>query len=48
MGGIGSVALGWLADITSVSLVIRLCAFLPLLGVVAFLLPKDRRSRVGV
>jgi FSR family fosmidomycin resistance protein-like MFS transporter len=48
MGGIGSVALGWLADITSVSLVIRLCAFLPLLGVVAFLLPKDRRSRVDV
>ncbi|TMV50975.1 MFS transporter [Paenibacillus mesophilus] len=43
MGGIGSVALGWLADMTSVSLVIRLCAFLPLLGVVAFLLPKDRR-----
>lgn len=44
MGGIGSVALGWLADVSSVSLVIRLSAFLPLLGVVAFLLPKDRRS----
>ncbi|KIL39811.1 Fosmidomycin resistance protein [Gordoniibacillus kamchatkensis] len=44
MGGIGSVALGWLADATSVTLVIRLCAFLPLLGIVAFLLPKDRRG----
>ncbi|MEF3303579.1 MFS transporter [Paenibacillus sp. GYB003] len=44
MGGIGSVALGWLADATSVSLVIRLCALLPLLGVVAFMLPKDKRG----
>ncbi|MFB9750895.1 MFS transporter [Paenibacillus hodogayensis] len=43
MGGIGSVALGGLADVTGVPFVIQLCAFLPLLGVVAFLLPKDRR-----
>lgn len=43
MAGLGSVALGWLADATTVSLVIRMSAFLPLLGIVAFWLPKDRR-----
>lgn len=44
MAGIGSVALGWMADMTSVALVTKLCAFLPLLGIVAYFLPKDRRS----
>ncbi|MCD1259247.1 MFS transporter [Paenibacillus athensensis] len=43
LAGLGSVALGWLIDHTGVSLMIRLCAFLPLLGVCAFLLPKDSR-----
>lgn len=43
LGGLGSIVLGWLMDVTSVSLVIHLCAYLPLLGVCAFLLPKDRR-----
>jgi len=43
LAGLGSVALGWLIDHTGVSLMIRLCAFLPLLGVSAFLLPKDAR-----
>lgn len=44
MGGLGSVVLGNLADATTVSFVIRLCAFLPLLGVIAFLLPKDKKG----
>ncbi|GGD93654.1 MFS transporter [Paenibacillus nasutitermitis] len=45
LGGIGSIVLGWLMDVTSVSLVIHLCAYLPLLGICAFFLPKDRRAR---
>ena len=39
MGGLGAAALGKLADATSISYVYQLCAYLPLLGVVAFLLP---------
>lgn len=43
MGGLGSVVLGSLMDHTGVSLMMKVCAFLPLLGVFAFLLPKDAR-----
>lgn len=39
MGGLGAAALGKLADATSISYVYQLCAYLPLLGIVAFLLP---------
>nr|WP_328803648.1 hypothetical protein [Paenibacillus puerhi] len=35
--------LGWLIDQTSVAYVIHLCAYLPMLGVFAFLLPKDAK-----
>ncbi len=42
MGGLGSVILGSLIDITSVSWVIQLCSFLPLLGLLAVFLPKGR------
>lgn len=41
LGGLGSVVLGALIDKTSVSFVIQLCAFLPLLGAAALLLPKN-------
>lgn len=41
MGGIGAAALGKLADITSIEFVYHVCAFLPLLGVTAFLLPNE-------
>jgi MFS transporter, FSR family, fosmidomycin resistance protein len=45
MGGLGSAALGWLADLTSVTRVYELMAFLPLLGLVAVFLPNlDSRS----
>ncbi|MFA5662671.1 MAG: MFS transporter [Castellaniella sp.] len=44
MGGIGAAVLGWLADATSIAFVYHLCAWLPVLGVVAFFLP-DMRSR---
>ena len=44
MGGLGAAALGLLADATSIDVVYRVCAFLPLLGIVAFLLPDTPRS----
>jgi len=40
MGGIGAAVLGSLADATSIEFVYRVCAWLPLLGVLAVLLPK--------
>lgn len=40
MGGLGSAALGWLADRTSIAYVYRLMAFLPLLGAIAAFLPN--------
>ncbi|MFO1069011.1 MAG: MFS transporter [Geminicoccaceae bacterium] len=46
MGGIAAALLGWIADLTSIGFVYRLCAFLPLLGIfVAFLPDLDRARR---
>jgi len=45
MAGIGAAALGSLADATSIEFVYHVCAFLPLLGVTAFLLPNMRNHR---
>lgn len=42
MGGLGAAALGVLADLTSIGFVYQVCAFLPLLGVLAWLLPDTR------
>lgn len=39
MGGLGAAALGKLADMTDIAFVYEVCAYLPLLGLVAFLLP---------
>jgi FSR family fosmidomycin resistance protein-like MFS transporter len=36
MGGLGSALLGNLADHTSITYVYNLCAFLPLIGIIAF------------
>ncbi|HET8789669.1 MAG TPA: MFS transporter, partial [Modicisalibacter sp.] len=45
MGGIGAAVLGYLADTTSIIFVYQLCAFLPLLGIVALWLPDlERRT----
>jgi len=41
MAGLGSVLMGWLMDSYGVSIIIQLCAYLPLLGLFALLLPKD-------
>jgi len=45
MGGLGSAALGWLADLTSITYVYRLMAFLPLLGLIAAFLPNLEPKR---
>lgn len=47
MGGIGSAVLGGIADRGGIQLVYRLCAFLPLLGLITGLLPdiEARRRR---
>jgi FSR family fosmidomycin resistance protein-like MFS transporter len=41
IGGLGSAVLGWIADLTSITFIMKLCAYLPLLGMLAVLLPKD-------
>jgi FSR family fosmidomycin resistance protein-like MFS transporter len=45
MGGIGAAALGALADMTSITFVYRVCAFLPLLGAFAVFLPNLEPAR---
>jgi FSR family fosmidomycin resistance protein-like MFS transporter len=50
MGGIGAAVLGRLADATSIITVYQVCAFLPLLGILAGFLPdleRERRKRQG-
>jgi len=49
LGGIGSAALGALADRTSIPFVFQVCSFLPLIGLLAGLLPNlERRDRVNM
>ena len=43
MGGVGAAVLGWLADQTSIGFVYRVCAFLPLIGLLTAFLPNLRR-----
>jgi FSR family fosmidomycin resistance protein-like MFS transporter len=40
MGGIGSAVLGALADDTSIEYVFKICAFLPLMGIITAFLPN--------
>ncbi|MGE5861058.1 MAG: MFS transporter [Ignavibacteria bacterium] len=40
MAGIGSAVLGWLADLTSINFVYKVCAFLPLIGLLTGFLPN--------
>jgi len=39
MGGVGAAALGELADVTSITFVYKVCAFLPLIGLLTAFLP---------
>ncbi|HEX8577160.1 MAG TPA: MFS transporter [Flavobacterium sp.] len=45
MGGLGSALLGNLADHTSIEYVYRLCAYLPLIGIIAFFLPNLKKKK---
>ena len=45
MGGLGAAALGKLADATGIAHVYQVCAYLPLLGVVAVLLPDVEKKK---
>lgn len=42
-GGIGAALLGYLADIHGIEYVYYLCSFLPLLGILAILLPSTKK-----
>lgn len=42
IAGLGAAALGWLADKSSIETVYRVCAFLPLIGLLGARLPKTR------
>lgn len=44
MGGLGSAILGNLADKTSLTFVYHICAFLPLIGIIAFFLPNLKKK----
>lgn len=46
LGGLGSVVLGALADHTSITFVIQICAYLPLIGLLAAFLPTDAALRL--
>ena len=53
MGGLGAALLGWLADLTSIGFVYKVCAFLPAIGLLAALLPnldgaRRRRAKAAV
>ena len=45
LGGIGSAFFGWLADLTSIDFIFHVCTLLPLLGIVAGLLPDIGQKR---
>ena len=45
MGGIGAAVLGQLADVHGIEYVYRLCAFLPLMGLITVFLPELDRPR---
>ena len=52
LGGTGAALIGQLADATSIQFVFKACSFLPLLGLLAALLPhietrSGRRARAG-
>ncbi len=47
MGGLGAALLGQLADATSIETVYRLCAWLPLIGLLTVFLPNLERRHLG-
>lgn len=45
LGGLGSAFFGWLADKTSIGFIFQVSAFLPLLGIIAGLLPNTQKTK---
>ncbi len=45
VAGIGAAFLGWLADVTSITFVYHVCAFLPAIGLLAVFLPEMAKPR---
>ena len=45
LGGLGSAFFGWLADKTSIEFIFQVSAFLPLLGIIAGLLPDTQKTK---
>lgn len=43
MGGLGSAVLGYMADHTGIEYVYSICAYLPLIGIIAYFLPNLKR-----
>lgn len=48
MAGVGAAVLGSLADATSIEFVYKVCSFLPLLGLAAFMLPERQHKKMAV
>lgn len=46
MGGIGSAVLGAIADDTSIGYVFKICAFLPLMGIITAFLPNLKGTKI--
>jgi FSR family fosmidomycin resistance protein-like MFS transporter len=46
VGGLGAALLGALADATSIEFVYQVCACLPLIGLLGWLLPDIERQRL--
>ncbi len=47
MGAIGAALLGVLADATSITFVYKVCAFLPLMGLLTVFLPESEKARMS-
>jgi MFS transporter, FSR family, fosmidomycin resistance protein len=45
LGGLGSAVLGYVADETSIAFIMKICSFLPLIGLLTVFLPKDETLR---
>jgi FSR family fosmidomycin resistance protein-like MFS transporter len=45
LGGIGAAVLGWVADVTSITFVYKICAFLPAIGLLAGFLPHFKAQK---
>ncbi|RZJ63969.1 MAG: MFS transporter [Flavobacterium sp.] len=44
MGGLGSALLGYMADHTGIEYVYHICAYLPLIGIIAYFLPNLKKN----